>query len=133
MDAEEANVQGQEVIETQRDAEGKFLPGQSGNARGRPKGSKNRVTLLKLMAEEAVREGGTKDMLKVAQLIIEQALEGDARSQKLVWEAIMSKGTADDKSQGKEKVEITITGAAPPEVKDVGEIIDQEEDTDAAE
>lgn len=115
-----------EVVE--RDESGRFLT--SGNPKGRPKGSKNRVTLLKLMAEEAVREGHTEQMLDVARLVIAQALDGDTKSQKLVWDAIMSKGTADDKTQAKEKVEINIGGMVkPPEVKTVTEItIDNDED-----
>jgi hypothetical protein len=87
-----------------------FQKGVSGNAAGRPKGSKNRVTILKLMAEEAVRSEETDRMLEVARLIIEQALEGDKPSQKLVWDAVMSKGSVDDRSQGQEKVQITISG-----------------------
>lgn len=112
---------------TERDESGRFVT--SGNPKGRPKGSKNRVTLLKLMAEEAVREGGTEKMLEVAELIIEQALSGDSKSQQLVWNAIMSKGSADDKTQAKERVEINIGGITPPEVKQVAEItIDNDEE-----
>ena len=71
---------------TKKDPEtGRFLEGHK--PKGRPKGSKNKVTLLKLMAEEAIRGDNADDMLKVAQLVIAQAMEGDSRSQKLVWDA----------------------------------------------
>lgn len=118
----------------ERDETGRFLT--SGNPKGRPKGSKNRVTLLKLMAEEAVREDNSDDMLKVARLVIDQAMEGDSRSQKLVWDAIVSKGTTDDRAVAKEKVEINIGGyvpnSAPVEVRST--TIDQlEDDTDERE
>jgi hypothetical protein len=111
----------------ERDDNGRFLT--SGNPKGRPKGSKNRVTLLKLMAEESIREDNTDQMMNVARLVIAQALDGDTKSQKLVWDSVMSKGTADEKTQAREKVEINIGGMTPPEVKTVTEItIDQEED-----
>ena len=92
----------------------RFPTGVSGNAAGRPKGSKNRVTILKLMAEEAVRSEETDRMLEVARKIIDQALDGDKPSQKLVWDAVMSKGSIDDRSQGQEKVQITISGLPEP-------------------
>lgn len=110
-----------EVVE--RNDKGQFPAGTSGNPKGRPKGSKNQVTLYKLIAEEAVRAENADDMLAVARLIVEQALDGDSKSQQLVWNSMMSKGTSDDKTQAKEKVEINIGGiAAPPEVKQVTEI-----------
>lgn len=110
---------------------GKFVKGESGNSQGRPKGSKNQVTLLKLMGEEAIREGCFDDMLLVAQMVIQQAKEGDGRSQKMVWDAIMSKGSIDDRTTAREKVEINIGGIIPhtPEVK--GITIIQEESSDA--
>jgi hypothetical protein len=112
----------------ERDAKGQFPKGVSGNPAGRPKGSKNRVTLLKLMVEEAVREEQGDRMLDVARLIIAQALDGETKSQKLVWDAIMSKGSADDKTQAKERVEINIGGVGH-QVNKVSEItIDNDEE-----
>jgi len=95
-----------EVIE--RVEAGKFAPGVSGNPNGRPKGSRNRITLMKLMAEEAVREGNADKMLDVCKTVINQAIEGDKDSQKLVWAAVMSKSNVEsDKATG-DKVQITI-------------------------
>jgi hypothetical protein len=103
---------------------GRFLKGISGNPNGRPKGSKNKVTMLKLMVEEAVREDNADKMLQVANLIVNQALEGDKDSQKLVWASIMSKSAADNSVSGKESVQINIstTDSAPKKA----EIIDVE-------
>ena len=95
-----------EVIE--RVEQGKFAPGVSGNPNGRPKGSRNRITLLKLMAEEAVREGNADKMLSVCKTVITQALEGDKDSQKLVWAAVMSKSNLDGEKVAGDKVQITI-------------------------
>lgn len=91
------------------DSTGRFLKGVSGNPNGRPKGSKNKVTMLKLMVEEAVREDNADKMLQVANLIVNQALEGDKDSQKLVWASIMSKSAADNTVAGKESVQINIS------------------------
>jgi hypothetical protein len=93
-------------------SKGKFPAGQSGNPGGRPKGSKNKITLLKLMGEEAARNRNMERAQEVIDLIYEQAMEGDKASQKLVWSAHMSPSSTDDKTQAKEKVEINITGQA---------------------
>lgn len=110
----------------------KFPVGTSGNPLGRPKGSRNKVTLLKLMAEEAVRSRNESRMLEVADLIIERALEGDFRCSKLVWEAIMSKGAADATTTAKEKLEIKVNfGQDKAPEKDVSSVFDAEEAEDA--
>lgn len=117
--------------EIARTPTGRFPKGVSGNPAGRPKGSKNQVTLLKLMAEEAVRSQNLDRMLSVADKVIEQALSGDTDSQKLVWQAIMSKGSVDDRSQAKEKVSITINSLSQDSPKEVkGETYDHSDDTE---
>lgn len=83
-------------------------------ARGRPKGSRNKVTLLKLMAEDAVRSENEQKMLQVCSMIVDQALEGDKASQKLVWQSIVSNGVSDEKTST-EKVEIKIGHIPKPE------------------
>jgi hypothetical protein len=108
------------------DSTGRFLKGVSGNPNGRPKGSKNKVTMLKLMVEEAVREDNADKMLQVANLIVNQALEGDKDSQKLVWASIMSKSAADNTVAGKESVQINISTTDSASKK--AEIIENEAD-----
>jgi hypothetical protein len=96
-----------------RDEEGKFLPGQSGNPLGRPVGSKNKVTLLKIMGEEAVRDNNFDDMLKVCAQTVKEALAGDKQARKMVWETMTSKGIQ-EQSAAAEKVTITINDVHTP-------------------
>lgn len=95
-----------------RAPDGKFEKGKSGNPKGRPKGSKNAITLLRQSLELQLREQAAPDMSGVLQKAVELALEGDRSMIKLLMEMHMSKSTSDDK-EAKEKVEITITGAKP--------------------
>lgn len=116
----------------ERTPSGQFPKGQSGNPVGRPKGSRNKVTLMKLMAEEAVRTNNIDKMLEVAEQIIDSALDGDFRCRKLVWDSIMSKGAADDNSTAKEKVEINLNIPKPEKevnvVQQETENVEQEPD-----
>lgn len=84
-----------------RTVEGQFIKGVSGNPVGRPKGSKNKVTLLKLSAEEAFRERNQNQIDAVLDEILHAALEGDKSARKMVWDACMSKAqVAEDKAAG---------------------------------
>lgn len=74
-----------------RDDKGRFLPGNTA-AVGRPVGSKNRITLLKAALEESFREDTYDEVLDVLKMVVQQAKDGDKASQKLVWEAAVSKG-----------------------------------------
>ncbi len=110
-----------------RGKDGTFLKGKSGNPAGRPKGSKNIVTIQKLMVEEAFRATDSDDMAKVLSLIVHQALEGDKASQKLIWDANVSKqSVSEDKSTGlKEAIRVRVVGITPTDTIE-GEIIDEE-------
>jgi hypothetical protein len=63
-----------------------FQPGQSGNPRGRPRGSKNLATLIEqeLSATVAVNEGGRRRTLSkravIAKRLVNKAAEGDFRT-----------------------------------------------------
>ena len=105
------------------------MKGESGNPAGRPKGSKNVITVQKLMLEEAFREASETDMGKVLALIVEQALGGDKAAQKLVWDACISKqNLTEDKAAGK-KQEINVKTMNVNQVTEIeGEFIDETED-----
>ena len=75
-----------------KDAKGKWLKGHSGNPAGRPIGSKNKITLMKLALEEAFRDDSFEDVLDVLRMVVNQAKKGDKSSQRLVWDSAVSKG-----------------------------------------
>jgi hypothetical protein len=64
----------------------RFKPGQSGNPKGRPRGSKNLITLIdeELSSKVAVTEGGKRRVLPKRVVIVKQlvkkATEGDLRT-----------------------------------------------------
>jgi len=88
-----------------------FKPGKSGNPLGRPKGSKNKLTLLR----EAVRENAEEMVLaefeKVVQATLLLAKEGDPTALKIVWDQIMPKKAVDDAKKD-DKLNITINVGA---------------------
>ena len=89
-----------DLVAVRDEKTGRFL---KGNA-GRPIGSKNRITLLKVALEEAFREDAYDQVLEVLQQVVLQALSGDKSSQRLVWESAVSKGIqATDKEVGDKK------------------------------
>jgi hypothetical protein len=85
---------------------GQFIAGNRGG--GRPKGSKNKITLLKLQAEEAFRERNTDGVDAVLDLILADALAGDKASRKLVWDSCMSKSTVNEDKNTGAKQAITV-------------------------
>lgn len=90
---------------------------------GRPKGSKNRITVLKLMMEESVRSGSANKIKKVLEDIIEDALAGDRDCRKLVWQSVMSKSGFDQNTPSGAVPEIVIRSEKPPEIRTV-QVID---------
>ncbi len=111
-----------------RNEKGQFVEGKSGNPLGRPKGSKNKITIAKLMVEEAFREGHANKILHVLELVLNQALEGDKTSQKLVWDSAMSKqAVAEDKTAAnKQQITVHTMNVTKDQINE-GEIIDEEE------
>ena len=91
-----------------------FPPNTSGNPSGRPKGSKNKITLQKMMLEEQLRDASMSRMPEVLDKAFELALQGDRTMLKLLLELHMSKGISEEK-QAQEKVSIQITTNTPAE------------------
>lgn len=96
----------------------KFKPGKSGNPDGRPKGSKNKITLLKESMELVLREEASEtDLKSVMREALTLALQGDRSMIKLILELHMSKGTSQDQGKAAEKVQINVNGLQPVEIK----------------
>lgn len=116
------------VKEIKRTEAGTFPKGVSGNPEGRPKGSKNQITLLKQSLELQLREQAAPDLGKVLEKAIELALEGNPAMIKLLLELHMSKNTSDD-PKAAEKVAIQINShGGPADIKQVRTPINVEED-----
>lgn len=109
-----------EVIEHK----GRFVKGVSGNPAGRPKGSKNAITLLRQSLELQLREQAGPDMGSVLDKCIELALDGDTRMIKLLLDLHMTKG-GNDEAKGSEKVAIQINSAPAAPTPEIV-IIDEE-------
>lgn len=105
--------------------DGKFPKGVSGNPAGRPKGSKNAITLLKQSLELQLRDQASPDMAAVLDKAVELALEGHPGMIKMLIELHMSKQHGEE-STGGEKVAIQINSApvATPEITIIEEIPD---------
>jgi hypothetical protein len=108
---------------------GQFEKGISGNPVGRPKGSKNKITILKQSMEVALREQTSPHMAAVMDKAIELAIEGDRQMIKLLVDNHMSKGVSED-SKASDKVAIQINAGPAPEVIEVKETIIDSGDTE---
>lgn len=106
----------------------RWKPGQSGNYAGRPKGSKNAITLAKLALESELRAQMKNKMGSVVEKIMEQALAGDVTSQKMLFDAWVSKSrSSNDDDAPKERVHISIgrMDSSPPTIN--GQVIREHE------
>jgi len=94
--------------------------GQSGNPTGRPKGAKNKVTMLKqavlLKAEELV----LTNWEEVVQTTLTLAKEGDSTALKILWDRMLpSVKAVDGNNSSKDKLNITINVQGMEVVADV--------------
>lgn len=88
---------------------GSFLKGVSGNPAGRPKGSKNKITLMKLALEGELRTQLKKDAVDILDMAIKLAKSGDTAMLKLLIDKMIPTSKAmEDDSPVKEKINIAI-------------------------
>jgi len=106
----------------------RFKKGVSGNPAGRPKGSKNAITLLKQSLELQLREQAAPDLGAVLDKAVELALEGNSAMIKMLLEMHMSKGSSDD-HQASERVAIQIN-SAPAQAVEVIDITSEPQPTE---
>lgn len=82
-------------------ASGQFRKGQSGNPKGRPKGSNNLLTIIEreLAQSIVVSENGRKKtitrMEAIGKRLISDALQGDRKAQLTLFEILKRNGTLD--------------------------------------
>jgi len=75
----------------QRGPDGKFLPGVSGNPRGRPPSVKNQITVKKQELELAIRQNmDAKDIHDIVQSMVKLAKEGSVQAAKLILDKTVS-------------------------------------------
>lgn len=80
---------------------GMWQPGQSGNPKGRPKGSKNHLSELKRELELAVRDGiNPKVIRQIIESMAELAIAGDVKAAKLLLDKLVSNAGGGDEEQG---------------------------------
>ena len=88
----------QVTVSSSRNSKGQFAKGTSGNPLGRPKGSRNAITLLKQEIEHSLREQAAPNMGAVLDKALELALDGNITMLKFLLETHLSK-TGVDKAE----------------------------------
>lgn len=86
----------------------KFQKGVSGNPLGRPKGSKNKITLMKIALEGDLRTRLAKDAHEILAKAIEMAKLGDPAMIKLLVDKMIPTSKSVDDEPTKERVQIFI-------------------------
>lgn len=102
--------------------------GQSGNPAGRPKGSRNAITIMKLALEGDLRTRLKKDAAEILEKAIELAKNGDQAMIKLLVDKMIPTSKSVDDEPAKERVQVFI-GELPNNQRPVieGRVIDEKE------
>lgn len=79
------------------------IGGEKGIKPGRPKGAKNKSTLLREALTQDFEEVLKKDFLKVVKVVVEQAKDGCRQSQKLLLDRVVPTVHAESEKEGKNK------------------------------
>lgn len=86
-----------------------FVKGVSGNPAGRPKGSKNKITLMKLALEGELRAGLKNHAQEILDVAIRLAKSGDTAMLKLLIDKMIpTSKSIDDEAPTKERININI-------------------------
>jgi len=94
-----------------------FAKGKSGNPLGRPKGSKNKSTLLREAMQQKADRLLSRKVPKVLEVVIAAAIAGDMSAAKMILDRAVPVKRADDGTadEGKAIVQITIQNLTAPE------------------
>lgn len=96
------------VLEGQKRRKG-FQKGVSGNPAGRPKNSKNAITLAKIALEGELRKQLSYDMCEILQTAINLAKSGDQQMIKLLIDKVIPTTRASEDGEGpRERIQIVI-------------------------
>lgn len=103
-----------------------WKPGQSGNPNGRPKGSRNKVTVLKEAVLANAENIVLENLEEIVKTTVELAKAGDPTCLSIIWKNVMPQ--PDKKASSKEdrlNIHINIEGMEKPTV-DIEQPIDGE-------
>ena len=95
-----------------------WKPGQSGNPAGRPKGSKNNITLLRQALEGELRVQLGPHMAEVLNKCLQLAKDGNESMIKLLLDKTLPSSKAEDTGEESPKVQIMI-GKLPERKEDI--------------
>lgn len=109
---------------------GKFVKGHSGNPRGRPPGTKNRIVRMKQEMEEAIRTHmHPAEIKEIVSAMVNEAKGGNVAAAKLILDKVMSNANiSEDAGENENRIVIKIENYTPGSEKVVsGETFDNEE------
>lgn len=99
-----------------RNPDGTFPAGVSGNPKGRTKGVKNRVTLARLMVEEALRRKLGRASDRLLDTAINQALNGNDKIMRVLLDKLLASPKNDDSENAKDSsVTVVIENHTEPQ------------------
>lgn len=101
-----------------RTSGGQFVPGQSGNPAGRAKGTKNRITLARLMLEESLRDALAEDGPKIMKKAIKMALSGNDRVMRVLLDKMLTTPRDQDTGESQDReINVTVQNLIPQQPK----------------
>ena len=106
---------------------GGFVKGISGNPNGRPRGSKNKITLMKLALEGELRSQLKQDASEILAVAVNLAKSGETSMLKLLIDKMIPTSKAlEDEMPTKEKININISRLPEEKVVIDGKVIENE-------
>ena len=103
-------------LPAKRTPAGQFVKGISGNPAGRAKGTKNKITLERLLLEEKLREALTIEGPKLLRRAIRMAFAGNDRVMRVILDKMLTTPRADDDSQtGDRDIQVIVNNYTKPD------------------